>query len=388
MKRENTLRSPKESESKTRYATFEAVFDDRKRKVPGLWRRGSRFYVQLRVDTGDGRSTPRKIPLEATNLLEARAEAEKTRTEKRDGTLDNPGYRPKFEDFADEYLASPILAQKKRGTQENERQAVSRWKTHMGGIRLDKVTPPLIYSFREKRLAMGCSPRTATIDVIVLRNVLKLARQRGHIQRLPEIIPLKQRPPRKRPLVSREEFSQLLAAVTEETTKNADLFRFYLRFLALTGAREKEALRVQWSDVNFERAFVTIGTDGVAKNHKARSVNFSDELEALMVEMREHRPPDSEWLFPSPQRGSKDIPAKTLRESLLRVREAAKLPWIAFHDLRHFFASTCVMAGLDFMTIASWLGHSDGGILVGKVYGHLADSHKKEAARKLAFFNS
>jgi integrase len=133
---------------------------------------------------------------------------------------------------------------------------------------------------------------------------------------------------------------------------------------------------------------VTIGTDGVAKNHKARSVNFSDELEALMVEMREHRPPDSEWLFPSPQRGSKDIPAKTLRESLLRVREAAKLPWIAFHDLRHFFASTCVMAGLDFMTIASWLGHSDGGILVGKVYGHLADSHKKEAARKLAFFNS
>ncbi len=41
------------------------------------------------------------------------------------------------------------------------------------------------------------------------------------------------------------------------------------------------------------------------------------------------------------------------------------------------------MAGIDFMTIASWLGHSDGGILVGKVYGHLADSHKKAAAKKL-----
>jgi hypothetical protein len=29
------------------------------------------------------------------------------------------------------------------------------------------------------------------------------------------------------------------------------------------------------------------------------------------------------------------------------------------------------------MTIAAWLGHKDGGILVGKVYGHLLDDHRK-----------
>jgi integrase len=68
------------------------------------------------------------------------------------------------------------------------------------------------------------------------------------------------------------------------------------------------------------------------------------------------------------------------------VRKKAGLPWIGFHDLRHFFASHCVMAGIDFMTISHWLGHSDGGILVGKVYGHLADTHKKAAAQKLTFF--
>ena len=79
--------------------------------------------------------------------------------------------------------------------------------------------------------------------------------------------------------------------------------------------------------------------------------------------------------------------AQTLRESLLLVRKQAGVPKVGFHDLRHLFASECVMAGLDFMTIASWLGHSDGGILVGKVYGHLADSHKKQAARKLKFFS-
>ncbi len=46
------------------------------------------------------------------------------------------------------------------------------------------------------------------------------------------------------------------------------------------------------------------------------------------------------------------------------------------------------MAGIDFMTISQRLGHSDGGILVGKVYGHSADTHKKAAAQKLTFFSN
>jgi hypothetical protein len=41
------------------------------------------------------------------------------------------------------------------------------------------------------------------------------------------------------------------------------------------------------------------------------------------------------------------------------------------------------MAGIDFMTIAAWLGHKDGGILIGKVYGHLLDEHRQRMAAKL-----
>ena len=37
------------------------------------------------------------------------------------------------------------------------------------------------------------------------------------------------------------------------------------------------------------------------------------------------------------------------------------------------------------MTIAAWVGHKDGGVLIGKVYGHLADTHKKAMADKLNF---
>lgn len=62
------------------------------------------------------------------------------------------------------------------------------------------------------------------------------------------------------------------------------------------------------------------------------------------------------------------------------------LPGISFHSLRHYFASMAVMSGIDCMTVSHWLGHKDGGILVGKVYGHLLEEHKQAAARKLVFF--
>jgi hypothetical protein len=36
------------------------------------------------------------------------------------------------------------------------------------------------------------------------------------------------------------------------------------------------------------------------------------------------------------------------------------------------------MAGVPFRQIADWLGHQDGGVLVGKVYGHLILSLVRE----------
>ena len=45
----------------------------------------------------------------------------------------------------------------------------------------------------------------------------------------------------------------------------------------------------------------------------------------------------------------------------------------------------CVMSGIDFMTIARWVGHQDGGVLIGKVYGILSNEHAKRQAQKVEF---
>ena len=43
------------------------------------------------------------------------------------------------------------------------------------------------------------------------------------------------------------------------------------------------------------------------------------------------------------------------------------------------------MSGIDFKTIAEWLGHESGTALIDKVYGHLAADHKRRMAQKVSF---
>ena len=110
--------------------------------------------------------------------------------------------------------------------------------------------------------------------MIALRHVLRFALDAGLTRDLPRVRALKQRPSPRRPLLTREQFT-LLLETAPAVTKNSDLFVFYLRFLALTGAREREALLVRRADVDLNRGAVTIGASGVSKNSKERVVDFS-----------------------------------------------------------------------------------------------------------------
>lgn len=104
---------------------------------------------------------------------------------------------------------------------------------------------------------------------------------------------MKEPPPPKRELLKGVQLIALLEAIINTKLKNGALFRFYPRFLLLTGAREKETLSIKWADVDFQRQVVTIGKKGVAKNGRERDVNFSPELATLISEMVACRPPDT-----------------------------------------------------------------------------------------------
>jgi integrase len=210
------------------------------------------------------------------------------------------------------------------------------------------------------------------LDVISLRNVLKRAIEENYIQRLPTegLRPLKTST-QKRSLFTTVDLDALCKFAFEmktnkkgedvPLTKNAQEFVDYIRLLAYCGARRNEALGLQWDDVDFRnsqlfirRQITTRGIEDL-KNSEARVVDFNPKLKAHLIKMKTGSLNVSQWLFPSPQRGEKDIPAKTFTESLELVRERAELPTFGFHDCRHHFISMCVMSGIDFMTIAAWV---------------------------------
>jgi integrase len=233
-------------------------------------------------------------------------------------------------------------------------------------VRIDKITKPMLAAFIDARLKDGLSPRSINVDVIALRNVLKKAANDGFLNALPTagLKPMKVRTV-KRPLLTPAQFEKL-CTVARACSKNGDELVDYLKFLAFTGARCSEALRVAWADVDFDRRHVTIGADGLSKNGQARVVDFNPNLETHLHDMWQRRAPDTSWLFPSPQRGDRDIAARSLRDSFEIAREKAGLGWAGFHDLRHYFCSMSIMSGIDVRTIAEWMGHLDGGILIGK----------------------
>lgn len=339
----------------------------------------------------------------AHTLPQAVAELRRLQTRRETDELPVLRRCPKFGDYVKEYCAyyGKVTDDKRPRPLATEKVHLRAWEAHLGETRLNHITPAMIRAFMVKRQGEGVSGRTVNLAIVVLRNVLKRGIEDGWLRRLPTetIRPLKWTP-RKKELCKLEDIERVCEAAgrplffdgrlarngeTGQPLKNAQQFSDYIRLLAFSGARMTEALHLKWSDVDWEREHLTIGSDGETKNGKARVVNFNPHLADHLQAMQTRRAPDSVWLFPSPQRGDRDARARTFRESLILAREAAGLPSFGFHDCRHSFCSFCVMSGIDYMTIAKWAGHLDGGILIGKVYGHLADEHVRSMAQKVRF---
>ena len=371
------------------------VVDQRKRPIRGLWRRNDRYYAQLTVEGANtGVKRVKRVPLEeAKTDAQAVAKLQELLTQRRKGSLPVLKRTPKFTDYAQTYFDyyKQVKDAKRQSTLYTERLAINHWNEHLGHIRVDRITRAMVNSYIAKRQAAGLTGRTVNLEVICFRNVMKRAIDDGWITSLPtlNLRPLKWTP-RKRQLVSAEDIDRLCKAAIEggkdgEKFKNGQLFADYVKLMAYCGSRRSESLRLKWSDVDWQNQQLTIGSDGLAKNHQVRVVDFNPKLEALLKEMNSRKAPDSVWLFPSPQRGNQDKRTSSLVESMRQIRKEAGLPTFGFHDCRHFFISMCVMSGIDFMTIARWVGHQDGGVLIGKVYGHLSNEHAKRQAQKVDF---
>ncbi len=181
---------------------------------------------------------------------------------------------------------------------------------------------------------------------------------------------------------SRDEFHRLVLAIREsdgrvssqvKAKEGADL----VELLAYSGCRLDEARNLRWQDVSFEHRRITItGGDRGTKNHEFRTVPMTDALHRLLESMRRERTTNPTDLLFS---------IKSARKCLETASRHLGLPVYSHHDFRHFFATTCIEAGVDIPTVSRWLGHKDGGALAMKVYGHLRQEHSYSQIKLVSF---
>ena len=371
--------------SKQQRAEFIPVHDGRKRKVRNLWQRGDIFYARLKIPyPGEDDAKVRRIPLKARTVPEATKELRGLLVKRDKGRTITRERTPTLTAFATCYIDRLYSGNRKRlGTIVGESGHARFWSRELGKHRLHSITPGQINRALDKRSADGKAPRTLNYALTTLRNIYAEAMADELVDVNPCLkVKWRKVDKKERRLVTAKEFDDLCAAAMK-ASKNGQQFSDYLRLLLYSGGRMTEMLRLRWSDVDWDRKQLVIGAEGESKNHEARHVDFNTSLEAHLTDMHRRRDCESRWMFPSPQRGKKDIPSRSFRETLLLAREEAGLEHVGFHDTRHHFISMSVMSGIDYMTISAWVGHKDGGILIGKVYGHLANEHRQRAAKKL-----
>lgn len=174
------------------------------------------------------------------------------------------------------------------------------------------------------------------------------------------------------------QFNQILQTVESSGAGKAKHCADFIRFLAFSGCRLNEARQVRWRDVNLEKMEIRV--------HNSKSAKTTSKPEFRFVPII---PPMRELLEKLKSEGlDQETPVCAVGEcekSLTRACRLLNIPRITHHDLRHLFATRCIESGVDVPTVSRWLGHSDGGALAMKTYGHLRREHSATMAQKVTF---
>ena len=263
-----------------------------------------------------------------------------------------------------------------------------------------------VTDWRNKRLACGIKPSTLNRNIALLRALLNKAVEWKIIEANP-MRAIKQLKLDKIPKVrylNEEELDRLHQAMASRDAKmiagrdsanewrkehNHELFPElpkegywdYLTPLIIlclnTGIRRSEALNLAWEDIDLRAKRITVNGNS-AKNSHTRHIPLSKKAAGALSKWRKQNQASFGLVFPSPRTGGRLVNINKAWKSLKR---AAAIENFRFHDLRHHFASSLVMRGVELNTVRELLGHSSTEMTLR--YAHLAPEHKAAAIARL-----
>ena len=267
----------------------------------------------------------------------------------------------------------------------------------LGSAQLAKIGPPHLQKLYKDKLESGLSPTTVNFLHVTLHGALKQAVRWGLIERNPtELVD----PPRR----TQPEFETWSAEQTRsglatgDETGLAALWRLAL----LTGMRRGELLGLKWEDIDFAtgtlsvRRTLTRGKGGTWElgQPKTKSGRRSIALPASCVEaLKRHRAHQAEerlrlgpiwegqgFIFTS--HTGHPLHVNTLMYQFKKLIEAADVPSIRFHDLRHTCATLLLSQGVHPKIVQERLGHANISMTLDH-YSHVTPDMQRQAADTL-----
>jgi hypothetical protein len=128
----NTLRI--DAQSTREPVKYQKVYDERKRRIRGLWKRGGAFYAQLSLPNEDGIRKVRRVKLDGAAVAAATDEMRRMVIDRNDDQLPAMVRKPKFDDYAQEYIDREYaLGRKTHRTLNTESGHINFWKKQFAG---------------------------------------------------------------------------------------------------------------------------------------------------------------------------------------------------------------------------------------------------------------
>jgi integrase len=152
-----------------------------------------------------------------------------------------------------------------------------------------------------------------------------------------------------------------------------------------TGLRFSELAALEWEDVNLSKRIICVrracvrGITGTPKNGKIRYVLLTHDAVDALAQL----PKTEKLVF---HVAGRQVNYSMGKWALWKMCEAANLRLVAWHALRHTFASHLVSKGASLKAVQELLGHST--IHMTLRYSHLNQDNLREAINLLEPENS
>ena len=174
--------------------------------------------------------------------------------------------------------------------------------------------------------------------------------------------------------LSQAELSRLGDALNAAEAQGAEPGHIaIIRLLSLTGARKNEIARLRWTEVDQERALLTLEDSKTGR----KVIRLGAAAQELLAKVKRTK---SAYIFPDPRDDT--LPIRNLDWAWVGIRKRAGLEDVRIHDLRHSFASVGVGGGATLYVVSKLLGHAHSGTT--QRYAHLSDDPVQAEADRIS----